>query len=203
MKKLTNSLIILLTASFIMFSCGDDESPKKQFSAMGESYKLTKGSYILIGEDEDDDGNTIFQHFVYLTSGDIAVDGGVQGNGNLFAFAIVSDEDDIAEGTYEFGNGDEAGEFTEVMIYANINQEEETYERIFGGNVEGTIKVSKSGGKHTFRINFNEYQTAVPAGSTQDGEGSLKGYFSGKLTVVEGDSESLRKASVKNPFINK
>jgi len=207
MKKLSNSLLLMLLASaFLMFACGgDDERPKNQFSAEGDSYKLSKSYSVLADQIEDEDGNDIYIHYVYLVGDglDVDVEGGnieLSGEGNILAFGLISSDDDLAEGTYEFGGGAEAGVVGESLIYSDYNPNSGEYDRIFGA-IEGTIKVSKSGGKTTFKINVTEFATLDEEGDEVEGEGSLKGYFNGKVTVIEFEEEPARKSkNFNNPF---
>lgn len=207
MKKLSSSLLLMfVTSAFLMFACGDDEDPKKnQFTVEGESYELSQGFTFLSEEDEDEDGNPIFVHVVYLTGKDLEIsdDDGIvlTGNDDIFAFALVSPSDEIEEDTYEIDDDEVAGTIPQVLIYTDYEAHEggsPTYDGIFGGT-DGTIKISKSGDKYTFEINITEFQTVDEEGATVDGEGSIKGYFRGELEVFENDALRKPKDS-KNPL---
>lgn len=207
MKKLSNSLLLMiLTSAFLTFSCGDDEAPKKQFTVEGEAYALAKGHSALLGEGEDDDGNDIYGHIVVLTSEGLNMSegGGIQfeGSGDLILFLLIGSEDDISEGTYEFGDEEKAGIFGEFIVYTGYTRTEGVaqYDRVFVAT-EGTIKVSKSGGKHTFKINITKFETEDEEGDEVTGEGSIKGYFRGELDDITPDNTPARKLNnIKSPF---
>lgn len=204
MRKVTNSLVVLLAFAFIMFSCGDDEGPKKQFSVEGKSYELTHGYRVLIAAGEDADGNDIYTHAVYLTGKDLelSVDDGLKATGNddILAFALVSSsEDEIKPGTYEFTTTVKAGVIAQLLAYTDYGLvgNTQSFDRVFGGTAaagaRGTIKVSKSGDKYTFRFNITTYLTEE-GDETVEGEGSFKAYFSGKLELLEASSTPARKS---------
>ena len=203
MRKLTNSLLMLLTSAFLMFACGgDDADPKKQFTVEGESYALKNGYFSLLGSGEDDDGNEIFGHYVLLTGGDLEVDGGeFDGEGDMMQFMLIGSDEDIAEGTYEFGDDEEAGVFGQFIAYTDYKGASGSYDRIFGA-AEGTIKVSKSGDKYTFKVNITEFITLDEEGHEVEGDGSIKGYFKGELEdVTPEEEEPVRKPkNFKSPF---
>lgn len=190
-----------------MFSCGDgdDEAPKNQFTVEGESYELSHGFTYQSEAGVDDDGNEIYAHVVYLTGEDINVNDGVvvEGNDDIVAFSLVSSsEDNIEEGTYEFKDDEVAGTIGQLLIYTDYKDPDDqplSYDRIFGG-AKGTIKVSKSGDKYTFNISIEEFITQNEEGDTEDGEGSIKGYFKGELEEISNDAPSRKAEDFKNPL---
>jgi hypothetical protein len=212
-KLFTRFAALLVCASFFLLSsCGDDEKPKNQFKVNGKTYSLSHG-YMDSDLTVSDEGSA---HYVVLTGEDLELDedGFMFGQDHFFVFVIGStDADALAKGTYDidlnFVGNIEFGEVPLIYAQTNLGFESdgdggfnEVYDEAFYP-YEGTVKVSKSGSKYTFSIKVSEFDYEDENGDEQEGDGGLRGYFSGSLepTTIFMEQEELRvPAKVKHIF---
>lgn len=199
MKKLIKLFSVLL-AILVVSSCGDDEGPGNKIKADGESLKFSE-AYLINDEHTDPDDNEGYEHTIYLTGGGLTInmdEEEFEGSGNMANFVIFSPDEEIEEGTYTI---DDTGEFgdAELFVMATDYNGGSSFDEAYLA-VEGKLEVSRSGDKYTFKFDFHEFEMSDDGpGNYVEGEGSIKGSFTGKINVFP--METASKRTQKNPLI--
>lgn len=214
MLKFTKLLFLFLGLSLALFSCKDDDVKKKlknQIKVDGKTFNFTKG-YIVSEQILDEDEETVLgsAHWVYLTGGDLEMQDNliITGEGPFLAMYIGADDDnDLIAGEYDmdfdeydFGNVIYFDLYEKFSLGLDGENVVEQYDAWYSGDTEGTVTVGKSGDKHTFKVNLEEYYFL---GSSDDEaednvHEKVTGYFSGELeelTVDEGPAKMPSKKS--------
>ena len=197
MKKQIDVFSLLL-AMLVLVSCGDDDSsPANRIKADGNTVKFSK-AYLINEETTNDDDEDGYMHRIYLTGDGLTIDVEEEefdGSGNMANFAILSQDEEIEEGTYEISADADFGEAV-AFVMATDSDGTSSFDEAYQA-VSGKIKVSKSGNKYTFKFDFDEFVMADGEGGTEEGEGSIKGSYSGKLEVLAIDGGARKP---KNPL---
>ncbi|HYG19586.1 MAG TPA: hypothetical protein VD816_11690 [Ohtaekwangia sp.] len=169
MNKKISRLFLCLGLAMAFVACKDDDDKKasNQFTFEGDKFVLQEAWYD-IDEEFDEDENPVFEYEIYLEGTD-----GTKVSGVWFDLFSSQDED-LPAGTYTFD-----GDYTQNNLtfnyaggffYDTDTQEEED----FGSVTGGTVKVTKSGDKHTFTFDL-----------TMEGGKKLAGSFSGELQIED------------------
>jgi hypothetical protein len=193
-KSLARMLTMLLILAFftVLSSCGDDEKPANRLKVDGNSLKL-KNAYLIFAsgtlEDEEYSENIGFITTDGLTY-DYEEDEFV-GTGDMIIFFLVSEGATLQKDTYELDDSPSIGDLVFFQVGISIVDGEPT-EAIYYG-VEGNLKVTSiSESKMTVKFDFDEYEFETPE-DDGTGEGSMTGYYSGKVEIYDETSVATRK----------
>jgi hypothetical protein len=211
MIKFTKLLLLFLGLSLALLSCKDDEVKKKlknQIKVDGKTFDFTRG-YIVSEQITDEDGVTVLgsAHSVYLTGGTLEMEDNlvITGEGPFLAMYIGADDDnDLIAGEYDMDFDEyDFGNVIYFDLYENFSlglvgeSVVELYDAWYSGDTDGSITVGRSGDKHTFKVNLEEYYF-LGSSDVEDEENvkeDVTGYFSGELEELTVDETPLRTSS--------
>lgn len=168
-------MFALVAAAFVFSSCSDDDDkPAGSVSYDGENTKLNKAILVYSTEEEtNSDGDTYYDQELFLFNSGFEYDAEetITGKGDLLYIDMESATEVLKEGTYTFGEPDEAypGLLWEVRLFKDIDTDSENITSV-ADFAAGTVVVTKSGDKYTFVI----------TGTTANAE-PIVGSFTGKL----------------------
>lgn len=188
---------IILSLAFLA-SC-DDEKPANRITVNGDGYKFSQAYVVSQGATRNEVAG--YAHIIYLTGDGLTIDAEAvdfEGEGNVAIFYILSKDAELKAGTYTLVDSEDAdfGDAATFVVATSFNGT--NYDDAFTAT-SGNINVSKSGSKYTFKFNFNEYLLGTSSES-EVGEGSIKGSYTGKVEVLEINTDATRVRENFNPF---
>jgi hypothetical protein len=211
MLKFSKLSLLFLGLSLVLLSCGDDDDKKKtlknQIKVDGKSFDFTKGYIVSEQVRNDEDVVVGSAHWIYLTGGDLEMEDNLvmTGEGPFLAMYIGSDDNnDLIAGEYEMEFDEyDFGNVIYFDLYENFSlgiEDEnvvELYDAWYSGDTDGTITVAKSGDKHTFKVNLDDYYYMGSSDNEEEDEvlEKVTGYFSGELEELTIEEEGPAKMS--------
>lgn len=161
-------------------SCSKDDAVAKRIKIDGTSYSLAHGYISDNGSAEDDNGDVAKRYTVILTSKDLTVTANGQPDGTgdyIYVNFFSTSNTELAAGTYTIDYLDYlTGTVTDSELGVNFSAANGTTDADFYIS-EGTVKVSKSGSKYTFKF------TGKVVNTDTEEEVSFSASFEGTLTT--------------------
>lgn len=195
------SMILLTLACFVgLSSCGDDEKPANALKVDGNTLKL-KNAYIIYGSGTIED-EEYSENIGFITTDGLTYnhdEGELEGTGDMIIFYLLSEGSPLKKETYELDDSPSIGDLIFFQVGINIVDGEPT-EAIYVAT-DGEMKVtSVSSNKISLKFDFDEYEFETEDdGGT--GEGSITGYFSGKVEFYDETGTGTRKAEKIKSFL--
>lgn len=178
------TLFVIVACFAVLSSCGgDDEKPANKFTVDGNSIALSHA--YMVSASGTVDGDEVSEHFIILTTSGLTYDSDEDeliGTGDVIFMLVGSQGLTLQKGKYELGDD----EFEDLyLLQVGMGVEDGSVTEAFYYAEDGFMQVSSiSDSKITLKFDFDEYEFETPDDDGQ-GEGSMKGYYSGKIEITE------------------